>query len=162
MISYNRFHELFHELFCYPNYLNSYGFYPNFSTSASDICKLTFNGRFSYNYDNNGQVFWWSEEPINQKDLEDLHYYSINPTTIPFSNEMHGIGTNSLVSRIRDFACDVDISIIANSEKSPLKNHLFKKYQYFDWYFFFHGYAALDWFRDFKYLITLSECMIDA
>lgn len=152
MISYNRFYELFHELFCYPNYLNSYGFNPSFSTSSHDISALTFNGRFFYNHDNNGQVFWWSEEPINQKDFEDLHYYSINSTTIPFSVEMHGIGTNSLVPRIRDIACDVDISIIANSEKSQLKKNLFKKYQYFDWYFFFHGYAALDWFRDFKYL----------
>jgi len=152
MISYNRFYELFHELFCHPNYLNSYGFNPNFSTSACDIDKLTFGGRFEYNYDNNGQVFWWSEEPINQKDLEDMHYHALNPTSIPFSIEMHGIGTNSLVSRIRDMASDVDISIIANSEKSQLKNQLFKKYQYFDWYFFFHGYAASDWFRDFKYL----------
>lgn len=41
--------------------------------------------------------------------------------------------------------------ILANSEKSLLKNSLLKKENFIDWYYFYHGFAALDWFRDFKY-----------
>lgn len=41
--------------------------------------------------------------------------------------------------------------ILANSEKSSLKNSLLKKENFIDWYYFYHGFAALDWFRDFQY-----------
>jgi hypothetical protein len=40
------------------------------------------------------------------------------------------------------------MKILANSEKSLLKKHILKEHQYTDWYYFFHGFAALDWFRD--------------
>jgi len=41
--------------------------------------------------------------------------------------------------------------VLANSEISALKNKILKHTQYLDWYFFFHGFAALDWFRDAQY-----------
>jgi len=49
------------------------------------------------------------------------------------------------------------IIIIANSEKSEFKDQLLKrsKYQH-DWYYFFHGFAALDWYRDFQYYDSKS------
>jgi hypothetical protein len=37
---------------------------------------------------------------------------------------------------------------LANSEQSPLKHKIIKENQYQDWYYFFHGFAALDWYRD--------------
>lgn len=43
-------------------------------------------------------------------------------------------------------------TILANSEHSQLKNNLCKEYNYLDWYYFFHGFAALTWYRDYKYL----------
>jgi hypothetical protein len=43
-------------------------------------------------------------------------------------------------------------NILANSEKSQYKKSLSKKYCLLDWYYFYHGFAALDWFRDFQYL----------
>lgn len=42
--------------------------------------------------------------------------------------------------------------ILANSEKSVLKKHFCKKYQLLDWYYFYHGFAALNWYRDAMYL----------
>jgi len=151
MISSNRFYEFFHELFCYPNNLNSYGFIPSYSTEAVDISHYTFDGRFNYNGDNCGRVFWWCEEPLNKNDFDNMHYFAIHSRMCPWTNELHGIGTNSMVSRIRDFAVSTNICIIANSEKSKLKNELMKNYQYLDWYFFYHGFIALDWFRDYKF-----------
>jgi hypothetical protein len=42
--------------------------------------------------------------------------------------------------------------ILVNSEKSQLKKDICKEQQCNDWYYFFHGFAALDWYRDAQYL----------
>jgi len=164
MISSNRFYEFFHELFCYPNNLNSYGFIPSYTTKAQNISDLTFDGRFNFNIDNCGKVFWWCEEPFNEVDFDNMHYFALHSNMHPWTNEMHGLGTSSMVPRIRDIAVLTNICIVANSEKSKLKNLLMKKYQYYDWYFFYHGFIALDWFRDYKYLkstdIKISKLFI--
>jgi len=44
------------------------------------------------------------------------------------------------------------LRIIANSEKSDFKRERLKAEQYYDWYYFFHGFAALDWYRNFQYV----------
>ena len=44
------------------------------------------------------------------------------------------------------------INILANSEKSSLKDIFIKSNNYYNWYYFFHGFAALDWYRDFQYV----------
>lgn len=43
------------------------------------------------------------------------------------------------------------INLLANSEHSELKHNFVKSNGYYDWYYFFHGFAALDWYRDFQY-----------
>lgn len=43
-------------------------------------------------------------------------------------------------------------NILANSEKSELKNSFVRSQGLYDWYYFYHGFAALDWYRDFQYL----------
>jgi hypothetical protein len=40
---------------------------------------------------------------------------------------------------------------LANSEQSALKQKILKDSQYQDWYYFFHGFAALDWYQDAQY-----------
>lgn len=42
--------------------------------------------------------------------------------------------------------------ILANSEKSQLKSEICKQRRLLDWYFFYHGFAALDWFQDAQYV----------
>lgn len=42
--------------------------------------------------------------------------------------------------------------VLANSEKSQIKRQICQKLGFFDWYFFYHGFAALDWYRDANYL----------
>ena len=50
------------------------------------------------------------------------------------------------------------IHLFANSEKSELKRTVLKDFKikheqfFYDWYYFFHGFAALDWYRDFQYV----------
>lgn len=43
-------------------------------------------------------------------------------------------------------------TLLANSEKSAHKKGLIKKFNVIDWYYFYHGFAALYWFNDYKYL----------
>jgi len=42
--------------------------------------------------------------------------------------------------------------ILANSEHSELKTQFINYNEYYDWYYFFHGFVALDWYRDFQYM----------
>ena len=42
--------------------------------------------------------------------------------------------------------------IFANSEHSRLKKQVVKDLHLLDWYFFYHGFAALDWYRDAAYI----------
>jgi len=44
------------------------------------------------------------------------------------------------------------ISILANSEKSLVKTNFINSEKLYDWYYFYHGFAALDWYRDFQYI----------
>jgi hypothetical protein len=44
------------------------------------------------------------------------------------------------------------IHVLANSEISEIKNQCVQQYDMQDWYYFFHGFAALDWYRDFQYV----------
>jgi hypothetical protein len=48
------------------------------------------------------------------------------------------------------------IHLFANSEHSEIKKKFVKAHNFYDWYYFFHGFAALDWYRDFQYLNTTS------
>jgi len=44
------------------------------------------------------------------------------------------------------------VRILANSEHSEFKTDICKSRGFVDWYFFYHGFAALDWYRDCKYV----------
>jgi hypothetical protein len=47
--------------------------------------------------------------------------------------------------------CFLAFKALASSEKSDLKQKILKENHYLDWYYFFHGFAALDWYRDGQY-----------
>lgn len=42
--------------------------------------------------------------------------------------------------------------LLANSERSDIKKTLCRERNMLDWYFFYHGFAALDWFRDAQHI----------
>ena len=46
--------------------------------------------------------------------------------------------------------------ILANSEHSEFKNQMCKNLSLIDFYYFFHGFAALDWYRDLKYFKNIN------
>ncbi len=48
------------------------------------------------------------------------------------------------------------INILANSEYSEVLNSFTKSNNFYNWYYFFHGFAALDWYQDFQYMTPSS------
>lgn len=42
--------------------------------------------------------------------------------------------------------------LLANSEHGVIKDQILKERGMLDWYYFYHGFAALDWFRDAEYV----------
>lgn len=46
-----------------------------------------------------------------------------------------------------------NINLLANSEHSKKKDKILKKEPWLDWYYFYHGFAAHDWFRDCRYFV---------
>jgi len=47
--------------------------------------------------------------------------------------------------------------LLANSEHSDLKKKICRDNGFLDWYFFYHGFAALDWYRDAKYFANQQQ-----
>lgn len=47
--------------------------------------------------------------------------------------------------------------LLGNSEHSDLKNKICKENDWEDFYYFFHGFASLYWFNDWKYLENLEK-----
>lgn len=47
--------------------------------------------------------------------------------------------------------------ILANSEHSMIKKQVLRARYMQDWYFFYHGFAALDWYRDSQYINSNYE-----
>lgn len=46
------------------------------------------------------------------------------------------------------------VKILANSERSDIKKQICRDRNMLDWYYFYHGFAALDWYRDAQYIHT--------
>lgn len=137
------------------------GYYPSDSTKIKDFVsnssgKNEFHGK-AYSYDFNGNCIWWYEEPLNYNDLNDLSNKNLLDDTAPecrqwYDCEIPGHGP---------IMYSVNIQILANSEKSQLKKQWLKNNPpALDWYFFFHGFAALDWFRDFQYVQNICDYTI--
>lgn len=74
-------------------------------------------------------LFHFDQEPLWQNNLGDA--YEINSMTA------HSIKIPRM---------------LANSEHSEIKKTVCRQRSMLDWYFFYHGFAAHDWFRDTRYL----------
>ena len=48
-------------------------------------------------------------------------------------------------------------TILANSEYSAEKTQISEENNFNDWYYFFHGFAALNWYRDYQYIPNVEN-----
>ena len=152
MISVPRFIHTINNILLNRLQLMSFGFRPSWSTKIENFVEMSNNIKFS---EATGDCIWWHEEPLYSEDLEDFEFRFIpRPEKynhiLTLTNNNHTTSTGS--PGMFNFTNDTNFIIFANSEKSQLKKDFLKRYPAADWYFFFHGFAALDWFSDFKYL----------
>jgi hypothetical protein len=164
MISYHNFSLFLEKHLLNPLYILPQGYLPTHSTKIENFKK---NNRLSsqfhgkpLSFDFNGNCIWWHEEPLNLQDLNDLSDRTIllEANYCPESREWF----NCEIPGHGPIMYDVNCQLFANSEKSALKKQWLKANPpLLDWYFFFHGFAALDWFRDFQYLQNICEYSIN-
>ena len=123
MFSIENFYYILHQHLLSPLRLRD-AMYTKFgSADPADLCM----GRYSKNVNRYGKIFscvdscyYFDQEPVQSMPIADL---------TAWTNAKH-------------------FKMLANSEISKLKKHLCREYQCQDWYYFFHGFAALDWYRD--------------
>jgi hypothetical protein len=141
MVSYNKFIQLIQTLLLDPIFIKSFGFIPNWSTKLEDF-KYTKNGSEAHD----GFCIWWHEEPVNTYDFNNILDNNVRHLPNP-----HMLNCLTTVPKLCGDYYDVYILFFANSEISKCKKENLSKTTMQDWYFFFHGFAALDWYRSFKY-----------
>lgn len=131
VISIENFYWILFQNLLRPSALDCWYYYP-FGTREN----LSRAGEFQpyyRRYCNSHVLFHFDQEPLWQNDLGTL--YDIEYGGITWSKKY--------------------FRALANSEHSDLKKTICRDRGLQDWYYFYHGFAALDWFRDTR---LVQEC----
>jgi hypothetical protein len=136
MFSLDRFYNILHSNFIQPLGGQSCHFVP-FGTYDNMIFFGT-NGFNTHRYTMSGdpktggwvKCYYFDQEP----------FYNLEPV---LDRTIKNISDHPTLSK--------KIHIMANSEISDLKTQYCRDYKLYNWYYFYHGFAALDWYRDFEY-----------
>jgi len=126
MISVDNFYYILYKNLLEPSRFSAAYFYPFGTTSANNLA-------FS----------WETDSKIHSEYLHSVLFYDQEPLLCKELPTQHFLALQNKV-----FFCN----ILANSEHSIQKKNLLKKENFYDWYYFYHGFAALCWFDDLKYL----------
>lgn len=96
-------------------------------------------------------VLFYDQEPLYQETLNLLVSPEVVHITPGYNYSKHDYRNELLYTKGR--------YIVANSEISDAKNKFITENGFLDWYYFSHGFLALDWYRDLKYVsINKSAC----
>jgi hypothetical protein len=127
MISVENFYWVLYQNLLAPSGLNCWYYYP--WGTKNHISRHEYK-KFDRVSDLNYVLFHFDQEPLYESNLGKLHDEKMPTWSTRFCK------------------------ILANSEKSLLKKDLCRERFMLDWYFFYHGFAALDWFRDLEFIDT--------
>jgi hypothetical protein len=92
------------------------------------------------------QVLFYDQEPIFINDFNKIIVGTVE------TEDFRELGIN-----IEHLGMSPVTHILANSEHSTIKNRICKEESFLDWYYFTHGFLALDWFRDYRYIPNLEN-----
>lgn len=143
MLSLENFYYILYTNLLYPANLKESLFHPFGANDAKSIISISYS-KLIYNKANSfhKHVLFYDQEPINPNVLNEFcrtkMLLSRTPEIVPL--KLHN-----------------KCNILANSEKSTLKDTLLAEYHFVDWYYFFHGFAALDWYRDYQYVPNIEN-----
>jgi len=96
----------------------------------------------------NQKPFVWNHHW--QADKTFFHCYFFDQE--PFYNYTADELKKSMLTLDRKMSRPTHINVLATSERSDLVNTHAKQKEFYSWYYFFHGFATLDWYRDFQYV----------
>lgn len=140
MFSLESFYQIIAKNLLEPLDIEGYGFEPFGSTDSNDLKCLHSNCAELKNY-----TIFYDQEPIYPKMFREFELYMINHQKIKPWAYVH-----KLQGKIN--YDQHDFYLLANSEISIEKKLLLKDSNFYDWYYFFHGFAALDWYRNIRYI----------
>lgn len=122
MFSIENFYTVLYTNLLKPLNINGRYFYPFGSTDVDRLVTMEMQDRH-IKYD----CVFHDQEPVFEKTVDNL----IAKNVIGVSHKK--------------------ISILANSEYSDVTKSMCKQHRLLNWYYFYHGFAALDWYRDYQY-----------
>jgi len=109
---------------------------------------LNINGKYFYPF---GSTNFDNIHPINMQAERVMHHCVFHDQEPIFNN------AGDRLIKAWQFVNRKKINILANSEYSEVKRSICKENQLLDWYYFYHGFAALNWYRDYQYFSEV-EC----
>lgn len=122
MFSIESFYYVLYTNLLKPLNINGRYFYPFGSTDISQLILIELKNRYLMH-----ECVFHDQEPIFNKTIDKL----VAKGTIGVDYKR--------------------INILSNSEYSKVKRSICKQNNLLDWYYFYHGFAALDWYRDYQY-----------
>ncbi len=138
MFSLESFYKIISKNLLEPLAIENFHFDPFGSTNSNDIKKLFDKNTWHDNYN-----LFYDQEPIYSTAFKELGFFDLH------QQQAWGYICNS---QGRIAYGQHDFFILANSEISTEKKKLLKSFDLYDWYYFFHGFASLDWFRNIRYM----------
>lgn len=153
MFSLEKFYEVMNDNLFDPLSID-YMYFTKFgSTDPADLHCCSNNTRTRNEYNN--IAIMYDQEPLYSNLVGQLWNSTLYPNNRYFSRwfyYINGMGRHNM----KHF--EPDLYLFANSEHSDEKNQLFKTFDSFqDWYYFYHGFAALDWFGNIPYRKPITQ-----
>lgn len=131
MFSLSNFYYILYKNFLLPVNLPPLHFSKFGSTDSNDLEYNNYDksllGKNTWNDFLPDVCFFYDQEPLIKEQLEAAYH----PVFLYYSSSL---------------------KILANSEHSEYKRQYCREKYFLDWYYFFHGFAALDWYRDYQYI----------
>ena len=141
MFSLNNFYSILSDNLLVPADINEYYyFYPFGSIDLENfMCtdKCHSPGKISNRHHN--RVLFFDQEPLLESTVSNWYF------------DTSYVNMSLLLNSMKK------TKILANSDISTNTADFCKEYGFYNWYYFFHGFAALDWYRDYQYLPPVFE-----
>jgi hypothetical protein len=96
----------------------------------------------------NQKPFVWNHHWLANKTFFHCYFFDQEPFYDYTTTELK----KSILTLDREIDGPRRINILATSERSDLVRDCVKQNKFYSWYYFFHGFATLDWYRDFQYV----------
>jgi len=132
-------------------------FYPFGTNTADDIIVDYYHKLYNKYSFSKVMTLFYDQEPISKQVTAEFfnrlqHNIRWNISPVKVSDDViNRLGREKYQNCLNNFG------ILANSEHSTVKEEILKEFNFRDWYYFFHGFAVLDWYRDYQYIPVLLD-----